>query len=59
MYNNQLIEVLFFFISNGYIENVEVYWISVILYLKSVKSLWDKKFLKYKVMKIFIVLEFE
>lgn len=47
MYKNKLINVMFFFISNGYIENLEVYWKNFIFYLKSVVSLWDKKFFEF------------
>jgi len=42
MYNNQLVEAMFFSTSNGYTENSEDIFDSQVPYLRSVSSTWDE-----------------
>lgn len=41
VYENELIEPVYFSISNGFTENSEDFWIEKRLYLRSVPSTWD------------------
>lgn len=58
-YDGEPIDASFFAASNGYTENSEEYWMSVIPYLRSVPSPWDKDSPKYKDQRTFSLNDFE
>lgn len=58
-YSGQPIQATFFSTSNGYTENSEDYWPSLLPYLRSVPSPWDKNSPKFNNQQIFSANDFE
>jgi stage II sporulation protein D len=58
-YSGQPIQATFFSTSNGYTENSEDYWPSLLPYLRSVSSPWDKNSPKFNNQQIISVKDFE
>jgi stage II sporulation protein D len=58
-YNGEPIQATFFSTSNGYTENSEDYWPSMLPYLRSVTSPWDKSSPKFNSQQVFTIADFE
>ncbi len=58
-YSGQPIQATFFSTSNGYTENSEDYWPSLLPYLRSVPSPWDKNSPKFTTKQMISVKDFE